>query len=437
MKKVVILLVLVAAIAAVVVFALVGQDEPNVKVTVAKATRGDVTSVVTATGKIFPETEVRISSEVAGEIIDLPLAEGAAVTRGTLLVRVNTDTLEAQAAQQEAALRASEANAQQARAQMLQAELNLKRTESLFAKGFATQDQVDEARTSHEVARASHAATLSRIEQQQMQLKEARDALGKASTFAPIDGTITLLNSELGDRVVGTGQFEGTEIMRLADLDKMEVQVDVSEADIIQVKIGDQADIEIDALPDQVFAGEVTEIANSADTSAQRSQDQLTTFRVKVKLLAPSPQIRPGMTATADIKTKTVTDVVRVPLQAVTVRAKAEVRRQLGEDEAEEDDQPDEARGERAEDERGNRGRNRVDNLQRVVFRVVEGKAQLTRVETGIADNRWIEITSGLAPDDSIVTGGYRVLSRELEHDQLIEVEEKKSGADKKADDDA
>lgn len=424
MKKFLIILLPIVLLALVAGYFLKGKKEIETTVTTAQVMEGDITSIVTATGKIFPETEVRISSGVAGEIIQLPVKEGMLVERGDLLVRVNTDTLDAQAAQQEAALRATESTSHQAYAQMLQAGLNLKRTKSLFDKGFATQDQVDESSTAFEVAKASHSATISRMEQQEMQLKEATDSLAEATTYAPIAGTITILSSELGDRVVGTGQFEGTEIMRIADLDKMEVQVDVSEADIVEVKIGDAADVEIDALPDQVFAGKVTEIGNSADTSGQRSQDQLTTFRVKVKLLETTPQIRPGMTATADIKTKTVANVIRIPIQAVTVRAKVDVRRQLGEEEPDEDladDMPENA-------SKDNKERRRRDNLQRLVFRVVDGKAQLTRVETGIADSRWIEISSGLSVDDVIVTGSYRVLARELEHDQVVIVEDKGNG---------
>ena len=301
----------------------------GVEVTIGSSTKGDITSVVTATGKIYPEIEVRISSEVAGEIVELPVTDGMVVKKGDILVRVNPDTLEAQVKQQEAALSASKANAAQAKAQMLKAKLDLSRTEKMFEKGFATQEELDQVRTTVEVTIASHEASMFRIQQQDMQLKEASDELNKATTFAPNDGTITALNSELADRVVGTGQFAGTEIMRLADLSNMEVRVDVSEAEIVNVKIADKADIEIDAFPDEKFVGVVTEIANSAKTSGSGSQEQLTTFEVKVRLEEPDSRYRPGMTATADIKTKTSKDVVLVPLQSVTVRPKDEIERQL------------------------------------------------------------------------------------------------------------
>lgn len=394
-------------------YAYFNKSEALPEVTLGKAERGDITSTVTASGKVFPETEVTISSEVAGEIVELPVKDGQEVREGDVLVRVNPDRLEAQVLQQEAALRANRSNATEANARMAQAQLELKRLKSLFEKGFTTQEQIDAAETNLEVSRASHQATLSRIEQQEMSLREAQDSLDKATTYAPISGTVTSLSAELGGRVVGTGQFEGTEIMRVANLSKMEVRVEVSESDIVQVKIGHPASIEIEALPKQTFKGEVTEIANSAGKEGN-SNDQVITFLVKVRLLDPIPSIRPGMTATADIRTHTVEDVVKVPLQAVTVRARDVVTEQLGEE-----DKPTE----------GGRSNGGSDRLERVVFLYQNGTVQLTRVETGLADTRSIEITSGLSDGDQIVTGGYRVLTRELEHGMAVKEAPDKPGA--------
>ena len=425
LKLIVILTIILAAIGAVIVMK--AKSKPKgVEVTIGESEKGDITSVVTATGKIYPEIEVKISSEVSGEIIDLPVKDGMKIEKGALLVRVNPDTLEAQVKQQEAAFNASKATAAQAKAQLLKAELDLKRTESLFEKGFATQDELDQAKTLLEVGRSSHEAAVFRIKQQEMQLKEASDELNKATTYAPISGTITALDSEIGDRVVGTGQFEGTEIMRLANLDNMEVRVDVSEAEIVDVKIGDEADIEIDAFPDEKFKGVVTEIANSAKTSSSGSQEQLTTFQVKVKLVDADSRYRPGMTATADIKTKTVTDVVLVPLQSVTVRQKTEVERQLnppkpgkpGEKPEIKKDDSDKMAGK--SHKKGESDEDKKDSLQRIVFVVKDGKVILKPVETGIADNKNIEITSGLEEGEKIVTGSYGVLTRVLKHDSAV-----------------
>jgi HlyD family secretion protein len=433
LKWIIILVVVLALAVAGMIIVKNKSGQKGTEVTVGESSRGNITSVVTATGKIFPVVEVRISSEVAGEIVELPVADGMVVQRGDVLVRVNPDTLEAQVKQQEAALSASKANAAQAKAQLLKAELDLSRTQNMFERGFATQQELDQTLTSVEVARASHEASVFRIEQQDMQLKEARDSLNKATTYAPISGTITALNSELGDRVVGTGQFAGTEIMRLADLTDMEVRVDVSEAEIVDVKINDQADIEIDAFPNEKFTGVVTVIANSAKTSGSGSQEQLTTFQVRIRLEKPDARYRPGMTATADIKTKTAENVVLVPLQSVTVRPRDEVRRQLNPSQT---DTPAEAKpdatqtrtgapqegrgsGERGGPGGGGRPGGR-DSTQRIVFMVQDGKAIMTPVETGIADSRNIEITSGLEENVKIVTGSYGVLTRTLKHESAI-----------------
>lgn len=429
--KWIILMVVVLALA--IVGAVVAKSKSGskgVEVTVGTSTRGDITSIVTATGKIYPEVEVKISSEVSGEIIELPVNDGLRVKKADVLVRVNPDTLEAQVHQQEAALSASKANAAQAKAQMLKAELDRDRTQKMFDRGFATQEELDQAQTSLEVATASHQAANFRIEQQEMQLKEAQDRLDKATTYAPVDGTITSLTAELGDRVVGTGQYAGTEIMRLADLSNMEVRVDVSEAEIVDVKIGDAADIEIDAFPDEKFVGVVTEIANSAKTAGSGSQEQLTTFEVKVRLSVEDDRYRPGMTATADIKTKTSADTVLVPLQSVTVRQKEDVERQLnpkkkGEDKDETSKPEENAQGPRGPGGPGGDRAKPRDTTQRVVFVVKDGKVLLTPVETGIADNRNIEILSGLESDTKIVTGSYGVLTRTLNHE--MEVLEKTS----------
>lgn len=434
LKRVVIILVVLAGIGT---FGAIkaGSAPKGIEVTSGKSVRGDITSVVTATGKIHPQAEVKLSSEVSGEIIELPVRDGESVKKGDLLFRVNTDTLEAQVKQQEAALSATKANSAQNKAQMELAGLNLKRIENLAEKGFVTEDELDQARTNMEVAKAAYEASVFQIARQEMQLKEAMDALGKASTYAPIDGTVTILNAESGDRVVGTGQFAGTEILRLANLSAMEVRVDVAETDIINVKVGDQADIEIDSLPNEKFAGVVSEIANSANTANMGSQEQLTTFQVRVRFDKADNRFRPGMTATADIRTKSEKDVVLVPLQSVTVRQKTEVREQLklkpekdGDETkaADPEDSKDPDSGKKPSD---NRKENARDSMQRVVFVIRDGKAILTQVETGIADSRNIQIVSGLDEGQTIVTGNYGVLTRELKHESLVQVKE--NGSDK------
>lgn len=425
MKKIIWILVILAVIAAAAIG--VGKMKKGDKVTeitMEKVERGDITSIVVSTGKIHPEIEVKISSEVAGEIIELPVRDGQYVEKGDLLFVVNPDRLEAQVLQQEAALKTSHANSAGSKAQMMQRELDIKRLQELFKKGFATQEQIDTGETQFEIATANYKATLFRIEQQEMSLKEAKDSLAKATTFAPMSGTIIRLAAELGDRVVGTGQFEGTEILRIANLDQIEVRVDVSEADIVAISTGDSATIEIDALPDVEFEAIVTEIANSAKKAAQNAQDQMTSFQVKAKLANPTADIRPGMSATAEIKTKTVTDVIKVPIQSVTVRSRVEVNKQLGKDKGDPKD--------KAEEGKNDKKKKKNDNLQRVVFKFIDDKVTLVPVETGISDNRFIEIKSGVEADESVVTGSYRVLTRELKHDMAVKIAEKNNNNKKK-----
>jgi HlyD family secretion protein len=411
-------------IAAVVIALGMRQGDDGIEVTLESVERGDITSIVTATGRVQPEVEVVISSEVPGEIIALPVRDGDRVERGDLLARVNPDTLEAQVKQQEAALASTRASSAQRRAEMLQAELDLQRARDLFDRGFATQEELDQASTRLEVARAALESANFQIQRQEMQLKEANDLLAKASLYAPISGTVVSLSSELGDRVVGTGQFAGTTIMRIADLSNMEVQVDVSEADIINVDIGQQALVEVDALPDTEIRGAVTEIANSAATSGNRSQEQLTTFAVRIRLKDAGQRLRPGMTATADIETETVTDVVRAPLGSVVVRPRREVE---GRPEGEEPDAAESENGEAAESDSNRRNGEKKDDRVRVVFVAGDGKAILRQVETGIADRDFIEIRSGLEAGESIITGSYRALTRELEDGSAI-TERKPSG---------
>lgn len=410
--------------AAIVIALGMRQGEDGIEVTLETVERGDITSIVTATGRVQPEVEVVISSEVPGEIIALPVRDGDRVERGDLLARINPDTLEAQVKQQEAALAATQASSAQRRAEMLQAKLDLQRARDLFQRGFATQEELDQASTRLKVARAALESANFQIQRQEMQLKEANDLLAKASLYAPVSGTVVRLSSELGDRVVGTGQFAGTAIMRIADLSNMEVQVDVSEADIINVEIGQQALVEVDALPDTEIRGTVTEIANSAATSGDRSQEQLTTFAVRIRLKDAGQRLRPGMTATADIETETVTDVVRAPLGSVVVRPRREVE---GRPEGEGPESTDTEKEETADRGPNRRNGEKKDDRVRVVFVAEDGKAVLRQVETGIADRDFIEIRSGLEAGESIITGSYRALTRELKDGSAI-VERKPSG---------
>lgn len=306
------------------------KREQPIDVTVTTVERRNLTSIVSATGKVQPVVEVKISSEVAGEIIELPVEEGQDVKRGDLLVRVKPDNYETAVQQREAALTSSRAQSAQSRAQLVRAEQELQRVEELFERQFVSPNEVEVARTQVEIRRAHFQSSLADIEQQEMALQQARENLARTQILAPVDGTISLLNSKIGERVVGTGQFAGTEIMRLADLSNMEVRIDVNENDVVNVAVGQRVRVTIDSFRGRRFNGEVTHIANTARTEGARSQEQVTTFEVRIRLRESRVVLRPGMTAVADIETATVRNAVAVPVQVVTVRDRREVESLLG-----------------------------------------------------------------------------------------------------------
>lgn len=448
------ILIIVVLIGAVVAFlAIRGKQEKPLEVETAKVERRTLTSIVSATGKVQPVVEVKISSEVAGEIIELPVEEGQMVNRGDLLVRVKPDNYESAVRQREAALAASRAQSLQSRAQLLQAEQELRRAEELFERQFVSPAELEEARTQVEVRRALFEASQFEIEQQDMGLEQARENLLKTTTLAPMDGTISLLDAKLGERVVGTGQFAGTEILRLADLANMEVRIEVNENDVVNVSVGDRARVSIDAYRGRSFDGHVTHIANSARTAGERSSEQVTTFEVRIRLPDAGVVLRPGMTAVAEIETATAENVVAVPVQAVTVRDRRDLEG-AATDKADptkpaEGEQPATAtepapasdgsgtatatpaerpRGAGTPGANGSRRDRGRDRLQRVVFVRNGDRAVLREVTTGISDPTHLEILTGLQEGDEVISGPYTAVSRELKDASLIKVRDKATG---------
>ncbi len=390
------------------------QKERPVSVILDEVRERNITSVVAATGRVHPVVEVKISSEVSGEIVELPVREGQRVASGDLLARIRSDTYRAKVRQREAAVSSARSTSLQRKAELLQAEMDLRRTENLHERGFASSSDLENARTRVEVAQASFESSEFQIAQQETQLDEALEELAKTEIYAPMGGTISRLNIELGERVVGTGMNPGTEILTVADLTAMEVRVEVSENEIVQISLGDPARVAVDALRALEFNGRVAEVASSAITIGERQQDAITAFQVRIRLEELDPAIRPGMTASADIQTDTVENALAVPLQAVTVRERSELP---GAQAA----RPDAAASgsENNGGPAGNRRRGR-DNLQRVVFVVNDGRVQLRAVETGIADSSHIEIKDGLSAGEQIVSGSYGAITRDLYHDSLV-----------------
>ncbi len=405
-------------------------------VTTEKAVIKTITQMVNATGKIQPEVEVKISPEVAGEIIELTVREGAAVKKGDLLVRIKPDTYKYQVEQQEANLVAAKASAVQARAQLLKAKDDFKRTEDLFNKKLISESDYTAGKTGVEVAEANHDNALAQIRRTEGLLSQSRDQLSKTTILAPVDGTVSSLTSEVGERVVGTGSFAGTEIMRVANLDDMEVRVNVNENDVVNVKVNDRARITIDAYPGRKFAGAVKEIASAARTVGQNTQEEVTNFQVKIRITDKDVRLRPGMSANVDIETKTVENVIAIPIQSVTVRSKegAKTIEQLANDR---DKKAKETQGEGAAaavNEKQQRERERTDreSLQRVAFVKKDNVVKMVPVETGIGDTTHIEIKSGLAVGEEVVSGPFSVITRSLKDGSKVRIEKPKKKEDEK-----
>ena len=402
-------------------------------VTIEKAVVRDITQVVTATGKVQPEIEVKISPEDFGEIIALPFREGARVRKGDLLVKIKPDLYQAQVDQQTAAVASARANVISSQAKLEKAGADLKRNRDLFQRNLISESDYVGFKTAYDGALADSNAAKANEQQSEGYLNQAKDSLSKTVIYSPMDGTVSSRSSEVGERVVATGQFSGTEIMRVADLSTMEVRVKVNENDIPHVKVGDHALISIDAYPDRKFNGFVKEIGSSADnsgasgsgTSSQSAggvSDEVTNYLVKIRVADRDLQLRPGMSATADIETQTVAQAVAVPIQSVTVRAAGGLT----------SDELNARETKEAKEKSGNdlevssdkdQARHNRDQFQYVVFVKAGDKVRMQRVETGIADNTWIEVRKGVRPGEDVVSGSYAEISRTLKDGMSVHVE--------------
>lgn len=396
-----------------------------------------ITQKVSASGKMQPETEVIIRPDVSGEIIELNVREGDFVRENDLLLRIKPDLYETRIDELNAMLLTQQSRLEQARSGMLQAEVEFKSQEQLFEADAVSELEYLRAKNNFEAEQANFKAAQYQIESARAQLRTAEEELQQTVIRSPNDGTISRLSVERGERVLGQAQTAGTEMMRIAHMEQMEVVVEVNENDIVNVSLGDTSEIEIDAYPDRFFEGVITEIANSADITESGTAEQVTNYEVKIRVSTPHnldmapqelmeessdeipedefvPNFKPGMSATVDIRTETVYDVVSVPIQAVTVREVVNESEPDTTDSLETDDQNPQP----SEDGTASRD----DNYKRVVFVVDDGVAKQRVVQTGISDNQFIQIQNGLQEGEEVVTGSYRVLSRELNDGDQVEV---------------
>ena len=413
------------------------RSQQGIAVTTDKAVVRTITQLVNATGKIQPELEIKISPEVSGEIIDLPLREGAEVKKGDLLVSIKPDNYRYQVEQQEANLTAAKASAVLSKAQLAKADEDFKRSQGLAERALISDSDFTAARTALEVAQANYDNALAQIRRTEGLLNQSIELLSKTTIYAPADGTISSLTSEIGERVVATGSFAGTEIMRIADLNNMEVRVNVNENDVVNVKVGDRARVSVDAYPGRKFTGTVKEIAAAAKTQGLNTQEEVTNFQVKIRIAEKEVSVRPGMSANVDIETQTVENVVAVPIQAVTVRSR-EGNKTLDEMGADREKKARETQGEGAAaavNEKQQRERERADRdaLQRVVFLRTGDTVKLTPVETGIGDTTYMEIKSGVKEGDEVVSGPFSAITRTLKDDAKIRVDQPKAKEAKKS----
>jgi len=379
-----------------------------------------IIETVSATGKIYPEVEVSISSEVSGEILELPFKEGQQVKKGDLLVRVNPDLIQSALQRSQASYRNSNAVLEQAEASLKQAKADYDRNRGLFDKGVISRADWDQAIATYETALAGKNSAYFGVQSAAATVNEQRDNLRRTTIYAPMDGTISLMSVELGERVVGTQQMTGTEILRVANLNNMEVEVDVNENDIVKVNIGDSTIVEVDAYLKKEFKGIVTEIANSAADNL--AADQVTNFKVKVRIVEESyrdllegkPEnfspFRPGMTATVDVITDQREKAVAVPISAIVIKTDtSSVKKPYSKS---------------SSDAAGKSSKTNDEKFE-CVFVNEDGKAKLRVVKTGIQDDSNIEIVSGLKEGDEIITGPYNMVSKTLKPGDAIEIKNK------------
>ncbi len=404
-----------------------GKREKPIPVTTEKASRRNILQTVSATGKVQPEVEVKISPEVAGEIIELPVQDGMAVKKGDLLVKIKPDSYKALVEQQEAAISAAKATNLQQKATMMKTEQDFKRAEDLFNKKLISVQEYNAAQAAYDVAKNTYESSVHEIERAQAGSSQARDQLSKTTVYSPIDGKVTILNSKLGERMVATGQFAGTEVMRVADLAHMEARVDVNENDVVKVKVGDKASVKIDAYGERKFKGTVQQIANTGKTTGAGTQEEVTNFEVKIRIEDRDVALRPSLSCTADIETNMVKDVVAVPMQSVTIRtgdsnlSPEEIEK--GKQKAAARDKGDnsaEVTSDRLEKQAQKEER---EKLAKVVFLKNGNKAHMVKVTTGIADDSYMEIKSGIKPGDEVISGSYSAISRKLKDGAKVVIE--------------
>ncbi len=455
-RKVIVFSLIAVVLITGTVLAIFRKKEPIIYVQTDKVSRRSLTELVVANGKIQPVTQVKISPEVSGEIIELPVKEGQIVKKGDLILRIKPDFYVANRNQAKASYNSSLASKTTAMANLAKAEAEFKRNQELFDRQLISDSVYLDYKTGLDIARAQLTSSTHMVEMSNAQLARAEEELAKTTIVSPIDGTISKLNSQLGERVVGTATMAGTDVMILADLNEMEARVDIGEIDVVLIKPGQHARLEVDAFKDRKFKGIVTEIGNSSKGSAFNTSSQdATKFEVRIRVLEKE-EFRPGMSITAEIETRSRTNVIAVPMACVTTRPpKAKnntgTNNVTGTNNAAGTNQlagtnssgstntavaESSGTNSPATPETGDKKKSEAPKQIEVVFAVEGDHVKMIPVKIGISDDTHWEITEGLKEGQEIVSGNFRAVSRELEDGKKIRkgLPPKSKGKDEKAD---
>jgi HlyD family secretion protein len=422
-RKIILLISAVAILLLIIITVVVSTSkEKLITVQTEKVTIRTITQVVSGTGFIQPEKKVDISAEISGEIIHLPFREGDQVKKGDLLVKIKAEQYSERISQQRAGVNYSKSQLEVAEKNLKKAEIELRRIEQLHNSGLVSDADLDNARIAYDVASSQLKSARENVNQNYALLRQSAQDLSKATIRSPMDGTVTQLNNEPGEKVVGTQQMAGSVIMTISDLSVMNAEIEVSETEVTGVKIGDTASITVDAFPERIINGYVYEISNSAKSKGIGTQEQAVNFIVKIRIIDKDINLKPGMSCNADIRVKTVVDVLTVPIQCITAREEEET------DQTESDETV----------------RILKDNIRRnikpkeIVFVVTDDsppRVVMREVKTGISDDRYIEIISGLKPDEVVVKGPYKAISKELENNSKIKIDNTVRKKEKKGED--
>ncbi|MHC1736973.1 MAG: efflux RND transporter periplasmic adaptor subunit [Ignavibacteriaceae bacterium] len=385
-----------------------GNKEEIITVITEKVQKRSITQTVTATGNINSEFQVIITPEVTGEIVALAVKDGDFVKKGQLLFKIKADTYLAAKERAEAGLLSSKASLSMSKAELDKISADYNRVQEMHIKKLASDSELEASKSAYLTAKARYESALAGVQQMEAALRESREQLNKTTMLSPMEGTVTALNVEVGERVLGSGFTQGTNVMTISDLESMEATVEVDENDIPNVTLGDTTRVKVDAFGEKVFDGIVSEIGNSAITSAAGTQEQVVNFQVKIRIIDQDKKLRPGMSCSATIETETRLNVLSVPIQSVTARS---------------DFKPDENSGD--EIQVTNSKKKEEEKVQEIVFIIQDGKAKTKNVKTGISDDNYIEIINGLDSNEEVVSGSYKAISRELKEGSIVTKEDK------------